>query len=172
MFFDMTGGKSDAERDGAAREEVLVSACLLGQACTYKGGDNRDGVLEARLRDEGLTAVPYCPEESGGLPTPRPAANLTAPAEDVLSGQGRVVTIEGVDVTGHFEAGARGALEVCRSRGIKRAFLKERSPSCGCAATHVDGTVVPGPGVTAALLRRHGVRCEGVEGRRAGPSSG
>jgi uncharacterized protein YbbK (DUF523 family) len=69
-------------------------------------------------------------------------------------------------VTQAFVAGARGALERCRVEDIGRAFLKERSPSCGVARTHVDGVPVDGPGVTAELLRRHGVEVEGVEGRR------
>lgn len=166
MFFDMQDPPEDS-RPEAGAEPVLVSACLLGRPCTYKGGDNRDRVLEEQLRRDGLEAVPFCPEESGGLSTPRPAANLTAPAGDVLDGEGCVMSIHGVDVTAEFRAGAEGALEVCRARGIRRAFLKERSPSCGCAATHIDGELVPGRGLTAELLEREGIRCEGVEGRRA-----
>ncbi|MEE2939532.1 MAG: DUF523 domain-containing protein [Planctomycetota bacterium] len=159
------------EAPRAVPEPVLVSACLLGRACTFEGGDNRDLALEAQLARDGLEPVPFCPEESGGLSTPRPAANLTAPAADVLDGAGRVVSIHGDDVTDAFRAGAEGALERCRARGIRRAFLKERSPSCGCAATHVDGALVQGRGVTAELLERSGVRCEGVEGRRPAPGT-
>ena len=77
-----------------------------------------------------------------------------------------LVTEGGQDVTPEFRAGAEGALAVCRREGIARAFLKERSPSCGCEATHVDGAVVSGPGLTTALLREHGIECAGVEGRR------
>lgn len=160
------------------REEVLVSACLLGRSCTYRGDSNADEPLRRRLETEGLVAVPYCPEEAGGLPTPRPPADLTAAAGAVIDGRAEVRTDAGEDVTEAFLRGARGALDLCRARGIRRALLKERSPSCGCASTHVAGEVVPGPGVTAELLRRHGVRCEGVEGRRtldgegSGPSSG
>ena len=170
MFFDMEQSEPSSVGARAAAEPVLVSACLLGRTCTYEGGDNRDRALEAQLQRDGLEPVPFCPEESGGLPTPRPAANLTARAADVLNGAGRVVSIEGGDVTGAFLAGAEGALEECRARGIQRAFLKERSPSCGCEATHVDGVLVEGRGVTAELLERSGVRCQGVGGRR--PASG
>lgn len=149
------------------REKVLVSACLLGRACTYEGKDNGDGVLERKLADEDLEAVPFCPEEHGGLGTPRPPADLMASAEDVLDGRGEVrTTTDGRDVTDGFRRGAEGAAELCARLGLKRAFLKERSPSCGCAATHVNGEVVDGPGLTAALLRRRGVECTGVEGRR------
>lgn len=145
---------------------ALVSACLLGRDCTYKAGNNRDSVLLAELQREGYTAVPFCPEEHGGLPTPRPAADLTASASEVLAGRGRVLTSDGTDVTEEFLRGAEGALQKCQDEGIRLAFLKERSPSCGCANTHLDGELVKGPGVTAQLLRDAGIRCEGVEGRR------
>lgn len=148
------------------RVPVLVSACLLGQACTYKGSHNGDEVLRARLAKEGLEPVPFCPEEHGGLATPRPAANLTGSAAEVLDADARILTVSGADVTQEFRRGAEGALNACRASGITRAFLKERSPSCGCAATHVQGELVPGPGLTAEVLTRAGVRCEGVEGRR------
>lgn len=172
MFFDMQQPPEHSSiRPDAVPEPVLVSACLLGRACTYEGGDNRDMALEAELARDGCEPVPFCPEESGGLPTPRPAANLTAPSADVLDGEGRVVSIHGDDVTSAFLAGAEAALERCRTRGIRRAFLKERSPSCGCAATHLESGLVPGRGVTAELLERSGVRCEGVEGRRPAPET-
>lgn len=149
-------------------EPVLVSACLLGTSCTYKASHNRDAVLLADLKAEGVRVVPFCPEEHGGLSTPRPAADLTGPASAVLEGDARVKTVEsGDDVTDAFVRGARGALETCSRLGIRRAFLKERSPSCGCEATHQDGEVVPGPGVTASHLRAHDIECTGIEGRRA-----
>ena len=87
-------------------------------------------------------------------------------AAGVLAGSARVVTGEGRDVTAGFLAGARGALETCRELSIERAYLKERSPSCGVRRTHVAGVEVDGGGVTAELLQRHGIRVEGVEGRR------
>jgi uncharacterized protein YbbK (DUF523 family) len=158
------------ERDAGAgkpREPVLVSACLLGRACRYDGRENRDGALERELAGRGLDPVPFCPEEHGGLGTPRPPASIeTGDAAAVLDGRARVVTDAGRDVTDGFLRGAHGALEACRAHGIARAFLKERSPSCGVRATHVSGEVAEGPGVTAELLARHGVRVEGVEGRR------
>ncbi|MEO0653014.1 MAG: DUF523 domain-containing protein, partial [Planctomycetota bacterium] len=147
-------------------ERVLVSACLLGRDCTYDGSNNADRVLERELREARLEAVPFCPEEAGQLGTPRPPADLTAPATDVLDGAGRVVTHEGTDVTDSFRRGAEAALRTCQREGLERAFLKERSPSCGCSHTHQTGGVVRGPGLTTALLRRHGIECIGVEGRR------
>lgn len=156
--------KASADPPGAP---VLVSACLLGQRCRYDGGANPDAPLARALRARGWRAVAYCPEEEGGLSTPRPPAWIEGEdARAVLEARARVVTEQGRDVSAAFLAGARGALEVCREQGIRRAFLKERSPSCGVESTHVAGRCVPGPGVTAALLRGEGVEVEGVEGRR------
>lgn len=148
-------------------EKVLVSACLLGRRCRYDGRENRDGALERELEAAGCEPVPFCPEEHGGLGTPRPPAwieRLSAAA--VLDGEDRVVTDEGRDVSAAFVRGAEGALAACRAHGIRRAFLKERSPSCGVRATHVGDAVAPGPGVTAELLQRNGIEVEGIEGRR------
>jgi uncharacterized protein YbbK (DUF523 family) len=83
-----------------------------------------------------------------------------------LDGETGLRTAQGGDVTDEFLAGARGALELCQKRQLTRAFLKERSPSCGVCTTHVDGIAVPGPGVTAALLERNGIECTGVLGHR------
>jgi uncharacterized protein YbbK (DUF523 family) len=146
---------------------VLVSACLLGRECRYDGSQNRDRALERELEADGFEAVPFCPEEHGGLGTPRPPAWIESRgASAVLDGEDRVVTDAGKDVTEAFVKGARGALETCRLHGIRLAFLKERSPSCGVCRTHVGRTVADGSGVTAALLAREGIEVRGVEGRR------
>lgn len=151
-----------------ARESVLVSACLLGAECRYDGRHNRDSALERELEARGMRPIPFCPEEHGGLGTPRPAAWIESEsAAAVLDERARVVTHSGVDVSAQFVAGAKGALQVCQAHGIRRAFLKERSPSCGSCATHIGGALVAGPGVTTALLQRNGITVEGVEGRRA-----
>lgn len=164
----MCRGSTLARVDGPpTTTPVLVSACLLGRACRYDGRANRDGVLERELAERGLHAVPFCPEEHGGLGTPRPAAWIEAHgAAAVLDGRARVVTGDGADVTEAFRGGAEGAAELCRAHGIREAFLKERSPSCGVCQTHVGGRLVSGPGVTAERLERAGVRVNGVEGRR------
>jgi uncharacterized protein YbbK (DUF523 family) len=148
-------------------EPVLVSACLMGRYCRYDGRTNQDRVLEEELAREGLRAVPFCPEEHGGLSTPRPPAWISGgDAAGVIEGEARVRTDTGADVTRAYLEGARGALEQCRAQGIRRAYLKERSPSCGSAQTHADGKLVQGPGVTSALLAREGIEVRGVEGRR------
>ena len=149
------------------REPVLVSACLLGRACRFDGSTNLDRALERELEAQGLRAVPFCPEEHGGLGTPRAAAWIESRgAAGVLDGTDRVVTEHGRDVTTEFVEGARGALETCRMHGIRRAFLKERSPSCGTCRTHVGRGLAEGRGVTSELLSRNGIEVRPVEGRR------
>ncbi len=146
---------------------VLVSACLLGQSCRYDGAHNHDFQLEKELRERGEEAVPFCPEEAAGMPTPRTPIYIEAEsAAAVLDGRDRVVTENGEDVTPAVRRGAELTLAECRAHGIERAYLKERSPSCGVACTHVNAVPVPGPGVTAALLERAGIDIVGVAGRR------
>jgi uncharacterized protein YbbK (DUF523 family) len=142
-------------------ERILVSACLLGQPVRYDGtGRRSDDALLERWRAEGRL-VPVCPEVRGGLPVPRPAAEISGGlGGDVLDGGARVLTRDGTDVTRHFLDGARQALAAARSCGARIAILKEGSPSCGGLRVH-DGTFtgrkVPGQGVTTALLERHGI---------------
>ena len=148
-------------------KRVLVSACLLGRECRHDARANTDRALERELESEGLQPVPFCPEEHGGLGTPRPGAWIEREsAAAVLDGRDRVVTEAGRDVTAEFVRGAQGALAVCRAHGIDRAFLKARSPSCGSCHTHVAGLVAPGRGVTAELLEQNGIAVTSVEGRR------
>lgn len=157
---------ADAEIDRKS-VPVLVSACLLGRECRYDGSQNRDRALERGLAAAGMRAVPFCPEEHGGLGTPRPAASIEKwSAAAVLDGRDRVVTNAGVDVTAQFIEGAEGALATCRALGIGLAFLKERSPSCGTCQTHVGRGLADGPGVTTELLLRNEIEVRPVEGRR------
>ena len=149
------------------RVPVLVSACLLGRECRYDGSQNRDRALERELEARGMRAVPFCPEEHGGLGTPRPPAWIEERgAAAVIDGRDRVVTDAGVDVTAQFVKGAEGALATCRALGIAIAFLKERSPSCGTCHTHVGRGLADGPGVTTELLLRNEIEVRPVEGRR------
>ncbi|MCK4452122.1 MAG: DUF523 domain-containing protein, partial [Anaerolineae bacterium] len=101
------------------------------------------------------------PEVAGGLPTPRPPAEIQGgDGGDVLEGRARVVNIEGKDVTAEFLAGARKALRVAQRWDIKEAILKARSPSCGVGPIYdgsFSGRLVEGDGVTAALLEREGI---------------
>lgn len=135
------------------KERLLISACLLGRNCKYSGGNNYHPLTEA-LRDR-YELVPVCPECMGGLPIPHD------PAERVGD---KVISRTGTDVTAEFKKGAELALRRARQTGAKLALLKERSPSCGCGAIYdgtFTGTVVPGSGVTAALLAKNGVMVYG-----------
>jgi uncharacterized protein YbbK (DUF523 family) len=138
---------------------VLVSACLAGCECRYDGAANETSTV-ARLVAEGR-AVPVCPEEEGGLSTPRPPAEIVGgDGHDVLAGRARVITRDGKDVTDAYIAGARKALEAAQEAGASQAILKSRSPSCGRGQLY-DGsfsrTLADGDGVTTALLRTNGI---------------
>ena len=128
---------------------IIVSACLAGLHCRYDGGEKtNDEVL--RLVAEGK-AIPVCPEQAGGLTTPR------LPCEIV---NGRVMRKDGVDVTAEFEHGAQDCLALARLAGAKSAILKAKSPSCGAGRIYdgtFSGTVIPGDGVFAALCRWEGL---------------
>ena len=133
-----------------AMEKILVSACLIGQKCTYKGEDNYASYLEEL--NEYYDFVPFCPEVEGGLPTPRVPSELKGAA---------VVNAEGKDVTSSFALGAFKATSICSYLGIHLAILKENSPSCGVHQIHdgsFKGRLVKGEGMTTAALRRMGVR--------------
>ncbi len=135
---------------------VLVSACLAGVPCRHDGRDA--GIACVKELVQHGAAVPLCPEVLGGMPTPRPtAACVGGDGGAVWRGAARVCTSEGVDVTEAFCAGARAVLEQARRLGIQRAILKERSPSCGVREVWVEGRVVAGMGVTAALLQAEGI---------------
>ena len=167
----VSGTRKGAGYTGALEDEperpVLVSACLLGRPCRYDGVHSRDLVLEEELALHGMLPIPFCPEEHGQLGTPRPAAWIEdQDASAVVRGEARVVDERGQDVTPNFLAGAEGAVDRCAELGIRQAFLKERSPSCGVRHTHVGGVPVEGPGVTAVALEQAGVTCEGIAGCR------
>ena len=124
----------------------------------YNGDDERVPDLIEALRADGTEAVPFCPEEAGGLGTPRPPAQLRdGDGDAVADGVARVIDELGADVTEAFLDGARQAVETAQREGCDTAFLKERSPSCGCGHVHTDAGLVRGCGVTTALLRRAGV---------------
>ena len=140
-------------------EGYLVSACLLGICTRYDGGCCPVPRL-IELVARGL-AVPVCPEVAGGLPIPRPPAEIVGgDGQAVLDGEAPVLTIEGQDATDAFLVGARQTLETVQRLGIRQAVLKDDSPSCGCRRIYdgnFSGRMVSGQGVTAALLQRNGI---------------
>jgi len=142
-------------------EKILVSRCLLGHRVRYDGGASGPFDQLRQWLDEGRV-VPLCPEVAGGLPTPRAAAEIPGgQGAQVLDGDAAVITTDGEDVTVQFLSGAHQALDLVREHRIRIAVLKANSPSCGNLLTY-DGTFsgvrVSGEGVTAALLKRQGVR--------------
>ncbi len=131
---------------------LLASACLIGARCRYDGGGKPRRLLVEMAR-RGLV-LPLCPEQLGGLPTPRPPAELVdGLGEDVLAGRARVLDVLGADRSEAFRRGARETLTRARHHGCRLAVLKERSPSCGVCRL-ADGR--EGRGVTAALLAADG----------------
>ena len=142
---------------------LIVSKCLTGCPCRYDGRSVPDPEIRALV--ERGEALAVCPEQLGGLPTPRVPAELTGSGEDVLEGRARAVTHGGRDVTREFVLGAERALGAALACGAKKALLKGKSPSCGCGRIYdgsFTGALVPGDGVTAALFRRNGIEVEEV----------
>ena len=137
-------------------ETVVVSACLLGIKCRYDGGHSLDEGLVRELKESHV--VPLCPEQLGGLPTPRVAAEIWGgDGSDVFIGTARVINRDGEDVSGQFIKGAQEALKVALLAGAKKAWLKDKSPSCGVRLIKCEGVEKSGSGVLAALLEREGI---------------
>ena len=128
----------------------LCSACLLGVKCRYDGRDKLNDKVIALSKKEIL--VPVCPEQLGGLPTPRPATERVG---------NKVLTSDGLDVTQQFINGAEETLRIARMLGCKEAILYDKSPSCGTTRIY-DGTfsnqLKAGIGVTAELLKKNGIK--------------
>lgn len=143
-------------------ERILISACLLGHAVRYDGkGKPLSHPAIDRWLSEGRL-VTLCPEMAGGMPVPRPPAEIEngLSGEDVLEGRARVLEVTGGDVTAAFIAGAERALAFARDNGCAYALLIDGSPSCGSGFIYdgsFSGARHPGLGVTAALLRRAGI---------------
>lgn len=142
--------------------KILISACLLGQPVRYDGkGKPLFHPAIDRWRQEGRL-VTICPEMAGGMPVPRPPAEIERGASglDVLEGRARVLEATGGDVTVEFIAGAKKALAFAQTNGCTHALLIDGSPSCGSVAIYdgsFSGVKHTGNGVTAALLRRQGI---------------
>lgn len=137
----------------------MISACLIGCECRYDQKSCQDADLEQLLREGKV--IPVCPEQLGGLPTPRPPAEIIGgDGFDVLDGRARIVDQTGNDVTDEFLAGAQQALKLAKTVGATSAILKENSPSCGSSFVYdgsFSGKKVPGVGLTAALFKRNGI---------------
>lgn len=134
-------------------ENIIVSACLLGENCKYSGGNNRcEEVINLK---EKYNLIPVCPEKLGGLKIPRLPAEIR---------NKKVYTQSGKEVTTNFMLGATKVLEIAKKNNCHIAVLKERSPSCGCGEVY-DGTftskLVKGNGLTAQLLLENDIKIVG-----------
>lgn len=139
-------------------DAILVSACLLGLRTRYDGRSKLNAGVIAWLERQGLTAVPVCPEQLAGLPTPRERTRfLAGDGTAVLAGSGTVVTFSGQTMNEEFRRGAQETLRIAELTGCRRALLKERSPSCGVRQVHRGEEMVDGMGITAALLAANGI---------------
>jgi len=139
---------------------IIVSACLLGLNTRHDAGSALSP--EAVRLLEGKAFIPVCPEQLGGLPTPRQRAEFDCGSgPDALKGNCRVIDEQGLDVTDNFMRGAQEVLKVARLSRASTAYLKEKSPSCGPTTVVRGGKTVAGEGVTAALLGREGVEVKG-----------
>lgn len=131
------------------RNMVVVSACLLGVNCRYDGGSQEHPEALELLREG--RAVPVCPEQLGGLPTPRDPVEIV---------NGTVADRNGVDHTGAIERGAQEAVRLAKLAGCTSALLQPRSPSCGCGTVY-DGTfsgrLISGDGLFTRALRDNGI---------------
>jgi len=135
---------------------IMISACLLGILCRYDGQHS----LCPNLMDfvPSISMIPFCPEQLGGLPTPRPCSDIRGgDGHDALSGNAKVVNVEGKDVTDAFIKGAEGAVKLARTAGAEIAIMKDKSPSCGLQTPYCDKLSGIGIGVTAALFESTGI---------------
>ncbi len=129
------------------KSPVLISACLTGMCTRYDGKSKRNNDCMQEIKDN--LWIPVCPEQLGGLQTPRePADILGGDGYDVLDGKAQVITRSGQDVTEQFIRGAKLVLDIASQQNITSVILKARSPSCA-----LHGKI----GVTAALLQRQGL---------------
>src|SRR3712207_2196911 len=102
------------------KEKILISACLLGIPCRYDGRDNK--IKNLTLLQEQFELIPVCPEQLGGLSTPRCPCEIQ---------KNKVISREGKDYTREFQKGAEESLKLAKQWNIKTALLKAKSPSCG-----------------------------------------
>ena len=142
---------------GVTKSIILVSACLIGRPCRYDGRRAASRGLISMLSGRDWVAV--CPEQLGGLPTPRAPARLEGgDGGDVLDGRARVINSDGADVTEAYVRGAETILDLAGRLGVSTCCLKDRSPSCGVSPSWDNNGKARGQGVLAALMSRSGFK--------------
>jgi uncharacterized protein YbbK (DUF523 family) len=139
----------------------LISACLLGVRCAWNG-DGRYKNNRAVQLSKVETLIPVCPEQLGGLPTPRAPQEIQGgTGDDILNSKCKVINKDGQDVTREFIKGAEETLKIACQLNINEFIAKSGSPSCGCAQIYdgsFSGRLIDGDGVTIALLKRNGIK--------------
>lgn len=150
------------------RRIILVSACLLGLPTRYDGTANPDPEVLHMAKDPDVLVIPICPEQLGGLPTPRePCHFVKGDGARVWAGKARVHGIQSCeDRTEFFLRGAKAVADLAQTLGVQEAYLKERSPSCGVHQVYIEGELRPGMGITTAVLKKLHIRVYPREGQR------
>ncbi|NHK32875.1 MAG: DUF523 domain-containing protein [Asgard group archaeon] len=139
---------------------ILVSACLLGIDCTYNNQNHKDEHVIQLMKFRKL--LPICPEQIGGLPTPRePQVIVKGSGKDVLKNKTQVINRKQIDVTNNFLKGANETSKIIQLFKVKYAIMKDRSPSCGVNFIYnkieEDEKLIKGSGVTTAKLLENGL---------------
>jgi uncharacterized protein YbbK (DUF523 family) len=143
---------------------VLISACLLGLPTRYDGSSKSDPRVLALLQDPEILPVPVCPEQLGGLSTPRPPCSFVqGDGADILAGGGLLLNPAGESMNEVFCRGAQQTARIAQLARCREAILKERSPSCGVHQIVRQGKPVAGQGVAAALLSQLGLTLRSEE---------
>ncbi len=136
----------------------LISGCLCGVNCKYSGGNNLNSKCVDLFREG--KAILVCPEQLGGLPTPRTPAEIQGSSEEVLNGNHKVLTKDNADVTEEFLKGAYETLNIAKLTNANKAILKDGSPSCGVNYIYdgnFNGKKIEGMGITTAILKNNGI---------------
>ena len=131
-------------------KNIIVSACLLGVPCRYDGKSKENKKL-MELGNQ-FNFLPVCPEEYGGLPTPRVPAEIR---------NGKVINKNGFNVTANYIKGAKEVLKICKLYNCDTAILKSKSPACGKGKIYdgtFSGTLIDGNGITTDLLIKNGIK--------------
>jgi len=131
----------------------ICSACLIGMECRYDGKDNLSKASDRLIKEyKKGEIIPVCPEQMGGLPTPRIPCEIK---------NYRVFNREGEETTKYFEKGAREVMKIVEDLGIEEAIMKQGSPSCGCGQIYsgdFSGEKIEGDGITTRVLKKNGVK--------------
>lgn len=138
------------------KETILISACLTGVNCRFDGASSLNTTLLEKLKEYDL--IPVCPEELGGMPTPRPKAQIKE-----SNGLLEIINEDGKDVTKLFLKGAEETLKIAIDNKVSKAVLKEKSPSCGVGFIKQGEDTVKGSGITTRLLIENGIDVTGAD---------